>query len=212
MMTRLGPGSRRFIALALLLLPVLASALLVVVPLRQAEQQALAQAALEAHIARLEERLVTREQVLAELRQLERLAELDPRLMQAETAAVAGAALAGNLGRFLQEVGGLVDTTQVLEPVLDPPVLRIGVRLRGAVDLAGLRGFLHLIESAEPVLTVERLAVRSEDLAATSGLVLTEIIVVGYTRAGLDVWKNRERTAAGAADAGQYHTRHFSPG
>ena len=201
MMRRLGPGSRRFIALALLLLPVLASALLVVVPIREAERQALAQGELEAHIARLEERLGTREQVLAELRQLERLAELDPRLMQAETAAVAGATLAGNLGRYLQEVGGLVDTTQVLEPVLDAPLLRIGVRLRGAVDLEGLRGFLHLIESAEPVLTVERLAVRSEDLAATSGLVLTEIIVVGYTRAGLDAEQNGERTVS-AAGAG----------
>ena len=201
MMSRLGPGSRRFIALALLLLPVLASALLVVVPIREAERQALAQGELEAHIARLEERLGTREQVLAELRQLERLAELDPRLMQAETPAVAGATLAGNLGRFLEEVGGLVDTTQVLEPVLDPPLLRIGVRLRGAVDLEGLRAFLHLIESAEPVLTVERLAVRSEDLAATSGLVLTEIIVVGYTRAGLDAEQNGERTVS-AAGAG----------
>ena len=201
MMRRLGPGSRRFIALALLLLPVLASALLVVVPIREAERQALAQGELEAHIARLEERLGTREQVLAELRQLERLAELDPRLMQAETPAVAGATLAGNLGRFLEEVGGLVDTTQVLEPVLDPPLLRIGVRLRGAVDLEGLRAFLHLIESAEPVLTVERLAVRSEDLAATSGLVLTEIIVVGYTRAGLDAEQNGERTVS-AAGAG----------
>jgi hypothetical protein len=195
MMARLGPGWRRFIALALLLLPILASALLVVVPMRQAERQALAQDALEAHIARLEERLVTREQVLAELRQLERLAEGDRRLMQAETAAVAGATLAGNLGRFLQEVGGLVDTTQVLEPVLDPPLQRIGVRLRGAVDLAGLRSFLHMIENSEPTLTVERLVVRSEDLAATSGLVLTEIIVVGYTRAALDAAKSGEPTA-----------------
>ena len=202
MMAGLSPGMRRFMALALLLLPILASALLVVVPMRQAERQALAQGELDAHIARLEERLITREQVLAELRQLERLADLDPRLMQAETPAVAGAALAGNLGKFLQEAGGLVDTTQVLEPVLEPPVQRIGVRLRGAVDLEGLRSFLHMIESAEPLLTVERLTVHSEDLAATSGMVLTEIIVVGYARVGLNAEKNGERTAASAADAG----------
>jgi hypothetical protein len=198
MMAGLTPGMRRFVALALLLLPILASALLVVVPMRQAERQALALEELDTHIARLEERLVTREQVLAELRQLERQAGLDPRLMQAETAAVAGAALAGNLGKFLQEAGGLVDTTQVLEPVLDSPVQRIGVRLRGAVDLEGLRSFLHMIESAEPLLTVERLTVHSEDLAATSGLVLTEIIVVGYARVGLNAEKNGEGTAAGA--------------
>ena len=202
MMAGLSPGMRRFMALALLLLPIVASALLVVVPMRQAERQALAQGELDAHIARLEERLITREQVLAELRQLERLADLDPRLMQAETPAVAGAALAGNLGKFLQEAGGLVDTTQVLEPVLEPPVQRIGVRLRGAVDLEGLRSFLHMIESAEPLLTVERLTVHSEDLAATSGMVLTEIIVVGYARVGLNAEKNGERTAASAADAG----------
>lgn len=202
MMASLSPGVRRLLAVALLLVPLLASAALVVVPLRQAERQTAALQELEAHIGRLEERLVTREQVLAELRHLERLAELDPRLMQAETAAVAGATLAGDLGAFLEAAGGLVETTQVLEPVLDPPVQRIGVRLRGAVDLEGLRSFLHMIESAEPLMTVERLTVRSEDLAATSGLVLTEIIVVGYTRAGLDAEKNGERTTAQAADAG----------
>lgn len=202
MMAGLSPGMRRFMALALLLLPILASALLVVVPMRQAERQALAQGELDTHIARLEERLVTREQVLAELRQLERLADLDPRLMQADTAAVAGAALAGNLGKFLQEAGGLVDTTQVLEPVLESPVQRIGVRLRGAVDLEGLRSFLHMIESAEPLLTVERLTVHSEDLAASSGLVLTEIIVVGYARVGLNAEKIGGRTETGAAEAG----------
>lgn len=198
MMASLGPGWRRFLAVALLLLPLLASALLVALPLRQAERHAEALDELEAHIGRLEQRLVTREQVLAELRQLERLAELDPRLMRAETAAVAGADLAGNLGRFLQEAGGLVDTTQVLEPVLEPPVQRIGVRLQGVIDLEGLRSFLHMIENAEPVLTVERLSVRSEDLAATSGLVLTEIIVVGYTRAGQSAETAGERSAADA--------------
>lgn len=200
-MANASPGVRRLLAVALLLLPLLATAALVVVPLRQAERQAAALQDLEAQVARLEERLVTREQVLAELRHLERLAERDPRLLQAETAAVAGATLAGDLGAFLEAAGGLVDTTQVLEPVLDPPVQQIGVRLRGAVDLEGLRSFLHMIESAEPLMTVERLTVRSEDLAATSGLVLTEIIVVGYTRAGLDAEKNGERTAARAADA-----------
>jgi hypothetical protein len=200
-MARLGPGVRRFIALALLLLPILASALLVAVPLRQAERQALALEELDAHIGRLETRLVTREQVLAELRQLERQARHDPRLMQAETAAVAGATLAGKLGSFLQEAGGTVDSTQVLEPVLDASLLQIGVRLNGSVDLPGLRSFLHMIESAEPLLTVERLAVRSEDVAASTGLVLTEIIVVGYTRAEPDTEKDGERTAA-AASAG----------
>lgn len=196
------PGLRRLAAVALLLLPLAASAALVLLPLQQAEQQAAALRDLEAHIARLEERLVIREQVLAELRHLERVAELDPRLMQAETAAVAGATLAGQLGAFLQEVGGLVDSTQVLEPVLDPPVQRIGVRLRGAVDLEGLRSFLHMVETAEPIMTVERLTVRSEDLAATSGLVLTEIIVVGYTRAPLETETNGERATARAGNAG----------
>ena len=202
MMASLGPRTRRFLALALLLLPILASALLVVVPLRQAERHALALDELDLHITRLEERLGTREQVLAELRQLERLADLDPRLMQAETPAVAGATLAGNLGRFLEEAGGLVDTTQVLEPVLDLPVQRIGVRLRGAVDLEGLRSFLHMIEGAEPLLTVERLTVQSQDFGAGVALVETEIIVVGYARFEPNGERNGERTTSSAAGAG----------
>lgn len=201
MMASLSPGLRRSLALALLLVPLLVSAALVIVPLRLAEQQATRLEQLEAHIAQLEQRLVTREQVLAELRQLERLTGVDPRLIQAETAAVAGAALAGDLDGFLTAAGGLLETTEVLEPVLDPPIQRIGVRLRGAIDLEGLRSFLHMIESAEPVLTVERLTVRSEDLAATSGLVLTEIIVIGYTRAGMDAERDGAPAAAQPADA-----------
>lgn len=190
MMGSLTPRSRRALAVGLLLLPLVASALLVAVPVRLAERHAASLAELEAHIDRLEQRLVTREQVLAELRRLERATELDPRLMAGETVGVAGAALAGRLAEYLQEAGGWLDSTQVLEPVLDPPVMRIAVRLRGVIDLAGLRRFLHRIENAEPILTVERMALRNEDLGSRSGMVMTEVTVVGYARAGLTADRN----------------------
>jgi hypothetical protein len=184
MMTRLSPGLRRALALALLLLPIALSALLVVVPVRLAERHEADLAELEAHVERLEQRLVTREQVLAELRRLERVTDLDPRLLAAETLRVAGAALAGRLAEHLQEAGGWLESTQVLEPVLDPPVMRVGVRVHGTVDLAGLRQFLHRIENAEPILTVERIVLRNEDFGERSGLVVAEVTVVGYARAG----------------------------
>lgn len=178
-----GPGRRRFLALALLLVPLIAGIALVAVPLRLAERSAADLEAIEAHIARLEQRLVTREQVMADLRQLERTNQLDTRLMEAATPAVAGAALAGTLGEFLQRAGGYMDSTQVLEPVADPPVIRIGVRLRGAIDIGGLRAFLHLVERHEPILTVERIALRGGGQDA-GGLMQTELTVIGYARSG----------------------------
>ena len=184
MMTSLSPPLRRALALALLLLPIALSVSLVVMPVRLAERHAADLAELEAHIDRLEQRLVTREQVLAELRRLERATELDPRLLAAETLGVAGAALAGRLAEYLQEAGGWLESTQVLEPVLDPPVMRVGVRLSGVVDLAGLRRFLHRVENDEPILTVERIVLRNEDFGERSGQVVAEVIVVGYARAG----------------------------
>ena len=186
MMTGLSPSVRRFLAVALMLVPLALAALLVIVPLRTAERHTRALADLEKHIVSLEERLVGREQVLADLRQLERRKQLDTRLLDAETPALAGAALAGQLAAFLEESGGWLDSTQVLEPETAEPVMRIGVRLRGAFDLAGLRSFLHRIESAEPLLTIEGLALSSEQSADLLGLLLTEINVVGYARAAAD--------------------------
>ena len=148
MMARLTPGTRRLLAVALLFVPLVASALLVAVPVRIGERHTAALANLEEHIGRLEQRLVTREQVLAEVRQLERMTEVDPRLMNADTVGVAGAALAGQLADQLQAAGGWLESTQVLEPVLDPPLMRIAVRLRGEIDLAGLRSLLYRIENA----------------------------------------------------------------
>lgn len=196
-MNGLSPGARRLVALALLLVPVTLLIAIVAVPVLLAERSAARLADLDGHIERLEERLVTREQVLAELRQLERMSRLDTRLLAAETPTVAGAALAGSLSTFLQEEGGRLDSTQVLEPVLDPPVMRIGVRLRGAIDLAGLRGLLHRIESYEPLLTVERIALRQDAFLGGAGLVETELTVVGYGRAELAT--GEEETPSGTA-------------
>ncbi len=202
MISRLSPSARRFLAVALLLVPLALAALLVVVPLRAAERYTRALAELEMHIAGLEERLVGREQVLADLRQLERRNQLDTRLLDAETPALAGAALAGSLAAYLEESGGWLDSTQVLEPVIAPPVMRIGVRLRGAMDVEGLRSFLHRIESAEPILTIESIALSSEQSADLFGLLLTEIHVVGYAKAeASDPAGQASDTASGAADA-----------
>lgn len=182
MMARLSPQLRRLLAVVLLFMPLVLSALLVVIPARLGEHYSAALVELEEHIARLEQRLVTREQVLAELRQLERMTEIDPRLMSAETVGVAGAALAGQLADHLQQAGGWLESTQVLEPVFEPPLMRIAVRLRGEIDLAGLRSLLHWIENAEPVLTIERITLRKHSIADTSNKLSVDLIAVGYHR------------------------------
>ena len=181
-MPPLSPTLSRWLAVLLLLVPVAALALLVLVPARLTERQAAEREALEAHIGRLEQRIVTREQVLAELRQLERRSEDDRRLLRAETPSVGGAALAGLLTEFVEEAGGRLDRTQVLEPVVDDLVMRIGVQLSGTMQISGLRSLLHRIETHEPLLTVERIAISGIDLGSAEVLVDTDLTVVGYAR------------------------------
>ncbi len=181
-MPTLSPTLSRWLAVLLLLVPLGAVVALVVVPARLAERQSVERDALEAHIARLEQRIVTREQVLAELRQLERQTADDRRLLRAETPSVGGAALAGLLTEFFERSGGKLDRTQVLEPVVDDLVMQIGVRLSGTMEIGGLRSLLHRIETHEPLLTVERIAVSGIDLGAADVVVDTDLTVVGYAR------------------------------
>jgi hypothetical protein len=181
-MPTLSPALSRWLAVLLLLVPLAGFAALAIVPARLAERQAVERETLEAHIARLEQRIVTREQVLAELRQLERQTEGDQRLLRAETPSVGGAALAGLLTEFFEQSGGRLDRTQVLEPVVDDLVMRIGVQLSGSMQMAGLRSLLHRIETHEPLLTVERIAIQGIDLGAGEVLVDTDLTVVGYAR------------------------------
>ena len=138
--------------------------------------------ALSPRARRLEQRIVTREQVLAELRQLERQTEGDRRLLRAETPSVGGAALAGLLTEFFEHSGGRLERTQVLEPVVEDLVMRIGVQLRGTMEIGGLRSLLHRIETHEPLLTVERIAIQGLDLGSAEVLVDTDLTVVGYAR------------------------------
>ncbi|MEZ5865177.1 MAG: type II secretion system protein GspM [Geminicoccaceae bacterium] len=181
-MPTLSPALSRWLAVLLLLVPLAGLAALVIVPARLAERQQAERDALEAHIARLEQRIVTREQVLAELRQLERQTEGDQRLLRVETPSVGGAALAGLLTEFFERSGGRLDRTQVLEPVVDDLVMRIGVQLRGTMEINGLRSLLHRIETHEPLLTVERIAIQGIDLGTSDILVDTDLTVVGYAR------------------------------
>lgn len=181
-MPALSPALNRWLAVLLLLVPLAGLAALVIVPARLTERQAAERDALEAHIGRLEQRIVTREQVLAELRQLERQTEGDRRLLRAETPSVGGAALAGLLTEFFEHSGGRLDRTQVLEPVVEDLVMRIGVQLRGTMEIGGLRSLLHRIETHEPLLTVERIAIQGLDLGSAEVLVDTDLTVVGYAR------------------------------
>jgi len=92
------------------------------------------------------------------------------------------AKLAGLLTEFFERSGGRLDRTQVLEPVVDDLVMRIGVQLRGTMEIGGLRSLLHRIETHEPLLTVERIAIQGIDLGSSEVLVDTDLTVVGYAR------------------------------
>lgn len=163
MIARLSPAARKALALVILLIPVLLVALALWWPLQRIEVQQADLVSLEQRIRALEQRVRVREQVLAELRLLERAAAVDQLLLEAPTPALAGARLQRRVSRIIRRAGGTIRSVQALDPEESQSFLVIGARIDFTVEMEGLREVLHAIESDEPILSVERLTLRPEN-------------------------------------------------
>jgi len=175
--------ARRLLALALLLVPVGLLGLGVWWPIARIEAQKAELAALEARIERLEARLSTREQLLAEIRLLERRGDAGAMLLEAAAPALAGAELQGLVSDIVEGLGGAINSIEILEPESTPPFERIAVRAEFAASMTALRAILHDIETGEPVMTIDRIAMRSLDgQAGMQDLVLARFEVSAFAR------------------------------
>jgi hypothetical protein len=178
---------RRALALALLGLALATVGALVWLPFGILRHQDETIARLDERIADLEARLKVREQLLAERRLLERASRADRTLLEAPTAALAGAELQRILTGLVEAGHGKLESAQVLEAEEVPPFVEIAVRLSFTGQLDGLRSFLHAVEEHAPVLVVEQLnIVETLEFGSLDGppkTVLSALVEVkGWTR------------------------------
>ena len=158
-MIRLPSWLRRGLAVLLLVLVLGGIGYLLALPfsILAAQEATLAQLARRA--GDLEQRLSTRDQLLAEQRLLERASEADQTLIQADTPALAAALLQRELSALVAQGGGSLESVQALAPVETPPFVRIPVRISFTGSVEGLRSFLYAVEQHAPVLLVDELQV-----------------------------------------------------
>jgi hypothetical protein len=181
------PAGRRALALLVLLLLLAGAAALVWLPFGIVAGQDATLLQLDERIGAMEERLNTREQLLAERRLLARSTDLDRLLLTGATPALAGAELQ-RIVTGLVEPGGSVESVQALEPEDHPPFTRIMLRVSFTSTLDGLRRFLHAVEANAPALLVDSLSLSEASGQIAGGdepgaRMRAVVQVFGYARA-----------------------------
>ncbi len=107
------------------------------------------------------EQFIDSRQALEDLRQtLETDGSDKASLLLARSPNLAGAELQQRLNTIIENRGGRVDTSLVLAQNDDGRFQRITVRVNAALDVAQLQGVLWEIESGEPLLFVEEMAIQ----------------------------------------------------
>ena len=156
-MRGVSPGLRQALAVLLLALPFLLALAGGLWAYALIERQRADLAAVEAGVRDQEARLATQEQIMAELRLMERSSELETLLAQADTAPLAQADLQGQLTSTIEGAGGTLGSIQALPPEAVEGFVRLPLRVQFEADMGALREILHTIETMEPVFVVERL-------------------------------------------------------
>lgn len=107
------------------------------------------------------ERFIDSRQALEDLRQTLEAGDNDTAsLLSANSPNLAGAELQQRLNTIIENKGGRVDTSSVLGQSIDGRFQKISVRLNAALDIAQLQDVLLQIESGEPLLFVEEMAIQ----------------------------------------------------
>jgi hypothetical protein len=101
-------------------------------------------------------------------RQSARGGDTDPAalMLQGETAGIAGAALQRLVNDHISAAGGQVSTLQLLPPRPSGGTTQLALGVAMRIDIDGLRNVLHAIETGEPLLFVDDIAIRTPDNAA----------------------------------------------
>jgi general secretion pathway protein M len=137
-------------------------------------------------IAALTDETAESRQLLAALeaqlaRQAARGGGADPAalMLQGETPGIAGAALQRQINDHVSAAGGQASSLQLLPPRASGSTTRLALGFAMRIDIGGLRDVLHAIETGEPLLFVDDIAIRTPENAAGEG--------AGDARGPLDV-------------------------
>jgi hypothetical protein len=83
--------------------------------------------------------------------------------LSAESAAIGGAQLQGQLTAILTDAAASVSSAQLLPEEKVGPLTRVRLQMVAETDMQGLVRVLHAIGGARPLLVIERLSVRDPD-------------------------------------------------
>jgi general secretion pathway protein M len=182
----------RFLALALLLLPLAVLARLIVVPAWQAyaaqgERIAEARAQLQRY-QRLAAQLPALRAQEAGLREQQLLM---PYLIDAPNSALAAAGVQQRLQEVAASHQGRILSTRVLKTSSDGPFEKVAVNARLQVPLEGLQAMLYELETGQPYLFIEDVSVMGRTLrrsrrrttTAVAGPLETRLTLYGLRRA-----------------------------
>lgn len=181
----------RFLALAILLLPLALLTRFALVPAWQAyseQGERIASAAGQLRdFQRLAGQLPALREQLASLREQQ---VLTPYLIKAANSALAAADVQQRLQALASAHGGRVLSTRAMRGSADGPFERVAVNARLQLSLEGLQAMLYELESGEPYLFVEDLSVMGRPVrrgrqagAADAGPLETRLTVYGLRRA-----------------------------
>ena len=87
-------------------------------------------------------------------------------LLQGETSGIAGAALQRQINDHVSAAGGRASSFQLLPPRESGGTTRLALGFAMRIDIGGLRDVLHAIETGEPLLFVDDIAIRAAENAA----------------------------------------------
>lgn len=101
----------------------------------------------------------------------------------ADSGAVAGAQLQGQLTQILAEASAVVTSTQLLPEAREGALTRVSLQVNAEADTRALVRALHAIGNARPLLRIDRLVVRDPDgvFAMKSEAVLANKLIVEMT-------------------------------
>ena len=90
-------------------------------------------------------------------------------MLRGETPGIAGAALQRHVNDHVNAAGGLASSFQLLPPRESGGTTRLALDFAMRIDISGLRDVLHAIETGEPLLFVDDIAIRRPENADVHG-------------------------------------------
>lgn len=184
MKIEISPFRQRLLALGLLAFVMLAAANWVLLPLwESASLHAERVSVLRRQVLTMQGLVEARPRFEAGIAALQSNGDVQNLTIAADSSAVAGAQLQGQLTQIFAAAPAVVTSAQVLPEEKAGALTRISLQLNAEADTRALVKVLHDIGSARPLLRVERLVVRDPDgvFAVKPEAVLANKLIVEMT-------------------------------